>query len=180
MGKEGRQRGMVRSAGSPKFAGNSRQPARWSQCHMQPSVKPKNRTTSNFTYNKGISVTKPRWSHGDVVSCNYYRTLNSRVADVRRVSGYSATEILDLLTHDFPDDDDDENGREIDGSVDVNDEADARQEVQDDAIAYEDKNQGDYDDCNENCHDDHMSFCELGFILDEIEGEEGWCLVAQS
>ncbi|GMI67087.1 hypothetical protein like AT5G40690 [Hibiscus trionum] len=89
-----------------------------------------------------------------------------------KFSGFSATGVLEYL--------DSFNEDEIDDHDDVNDNGGTRVLVEDDDFmakfwSLHDK-QNDSD--NNEDEDDHMSFCDVGFMLD-IEEDEGWCLLGE-
>ncbi|KAE8694138.1 hypothetical protein F3Y22_tig00110788pilonHSYRG00511 [Hibiscus syriacus] len=127
--------------------------SQWVQCHMNPVSKSKDKT-------KGTQ----KFSTSNMAGFKF--------------SGISATAVLDYLDsineedeindhhendHDH-DDDDYENG-DTHVLVDDNDDFMAK------FWSLHDK--------QNNNNDDHMSFCDGGFIMLDIEEYEGWCLVGE-
>ncbi|KAF2316508.1 hypothetical protein GH714_041849 [Hevea brasiliensis] len=109
--------------------------------------------------------------------------INWRMAEGRpglNFSGVSATGILNHLANedDYLDDDIDgdydsywenatSSSREMDEGVQIEEIADAN--VNDDKDNRE----------NDDGDDDGLSFCDVGFLVDQIEGDDGWCLVEE-
>lgn len=96
-------------------------------------------------------------------------------------SGFSATGILDHLYNDhINDNDDDDDDEEVYSDINEYDHVyygygssnngDNKAEIE---IKEDDDEKGDGND------DDKMSFCDVGFVLDQAEGDEGWCLVEE-
>lgn len=163
-----------------KFTGKCGKP-RCTGCHMHPCCKSKDKT-------KGSQKLK---SH-DVVS--NYRLMTWRLVDGRpglNFNGFSATGILDHLANDYVGDEvdevydgeddhvdevyhgeDDHEGYGDSGAVHGG-EIDAIHEIQEISDAH------DNDDDENGDGDDGMSFCDVGFVLDQVEGDEGWCLVGE-
>ncbi|KAJ9152797.1 hypothetical protein P3X46_026318 [Hevea brasiliensis] len=153
-----------------KFTGKCTRP-RCNGCHLHPSCKSKNKT-------KGTEKLKSL----DVAS--NYRLINWRMADGRpglNFSGVSATGILNHLANedDYLDDGIDgdydsywenetSSSREMDEGVQIEEIADAN--------VNDDKDNREHDDDDD---DDGLSFCDVGFLVDQIEGDDGWCLVEE-
>ncbi|KAF3444516.1 hypothetical protein FNV43_RR14208 [Rhamnella rubrinervis] len=146
-----------------KFTGKCGQP-RCAGCHLHPACKSKDKT-------KGTHKTKS----SDVVVEGRQR-LN--------FSGYSATGILDQLSghcvdDDHDHDDDDSAVNEHDGSYG---DGNVVQNVSSDPIKsnIETINEdGDHGNDDDDVDDDPMSFCNVGYALDQVEGDEDWCLVGE-
>ncbi|KAK7844800.1 hypothetical protein CFP56_010305 [Quercus suber] len=139
-----------------KFTGKCGTPG-CTGCHDHPACKSKNKT-------KGTHKLK---SH-DVVSNS--RLISWRVMDRKpglNFSGFSATGILDLLYNDHTNDDDDEVYNDVNEYDHVYYDNKAEIEIKED------------DDENSDGNNDKMSFCDVGFVLDQVEGDEGWCLVEE-
>uniref|UniRef100_A0A2N9F7S7 Uncharacterized protein n=1 Tax=Fagus sylvatica TaxID=28930 RepID=A0A2N9F7S7_FAGSY len=139
-------------------------------CHIHPACKSKNKT-------KGTHKLK---SH-DVVSNS--RLISWRVMDRQpglNLSGSSATDILAQLYSDhINNDDDEEEEEEVYSAINEYDHV---------YCGYGSPNKGDNetgieikedDDEKIDGDDDKMSFCDVGFVLDQVEGDEGWCLVEE-
>jgi hypothetical protein len=95
------------------------------------------------------------------------------------LSGSSATDILDHLYSDHINNDDDDEEEEVYGAINEYDHV---------YCGYGSPNKGDNetgieikedDDEKIDGDDDKMSFCDVGFVLDQVEGDEGWCLVEE-
>ncbi|KAL4653239.1 hypothetical protein ACB092_01G288000 [Castanea dentata] len=151
-----------------KFTGKCGTPG-CTGCHDHPARKSKNKI-------KGTHKLK---SH-DVVSNS--RLISWRVMDRKpglNFSGFSATGILDHLYNDHINDNDDDD-EEVYSDSNENDRVyygygssnngDNKAEIE---IKEDDDEKGDGND------DDKMSFCDVGFVLDQAEGDEGWCLVEE-
>lgn len=103
-------------------------------------------------------------------------------------SGYSAAGILDQLSGRYVDGDDDE-GSDYDRDHDHVNEHDGHSCGDGEAVhavsfqpmkttfdvVSEDRDHGNGDDDD----DDAMSFCYVGYVLDQVEGDEDWCLVGE-
>lgn len=130
-------------------------------------------------------------SSSDVVS--NYRLITWRVVDSGpgfKVSGFSATGVLDYLhsadsydydhDHDYEGEDSDHDHDEFNGSYDHEmashgveiEEIDGCDDAIDAAIDVVDSIDDDDDD-------DKMGFCEVGFVWEAVEGDESWCLVEE-
>lgn len=165
--------------------------AQCTACHILPVCKAKNKT-------KGAQKMK---SH-DVVSNG--RLLSWRVADGGpgfKYSGVSASGMLAHLSNCYRDDDFDYDYEDQNGDHDVLDDLydhdgpyyddddhptvdyESLIEKRNYEIDYDDHNGGQEDhNCDED-DDDRMSFCDVGFVMDQVEVEEegceGWCLVGE-
>ncbi|KAL3526347.1 hypothetical protein ACH5RR_011003 [Cinchona calisaya] len=155
-----------------KFTGKCGRP-RCASCHMHPACKAKDKT-------KGTQKLKSC----DVVT--NYRLVTWRVVDAKpglNFTGFSATGILNHFDHDLIDDNNDdaydyyEEETEEEGAYGL---APLRprpnwivdSEVASRTVAIEDVEDGD--------DDEKMSFCEVGFAWEQVEGDdEGWCLVEE-
>ncbi|CAK9180458.1 unnamed protein product [Ilex paraguariensis] len=134
-------------------------------CHIHPACKSKDKA-------KGTQ----KWRSCDVVS--NHRLLTWRVVDAKsglKFPGFSASGILDhLATTDYEDEeyddiyDDDE---AYEGSCGV-----ARHGLLVDSGAVECKDEDDDNNARDD-DDDKMSFCDVGIMLEQVDGDEGWCLV---
>ncbi|KAL5581284.1 hypothetical protein UlMin_013726 [Ulmus minor] len=155
-----------------KFTGKCSQP-RCTGCHFHPSCKAKDKT-------KGTQKLKS----SDVVS--NYRLLTWRVVDGRpglNYSGISATKILDQLSRSHLDD---EEEYEDDEEIEIGDDGqngaanvDPIVDFQSNQSRVEINNSGD-DDEKGNGDEVEMSFCNVGFVLEQVEEEDdGWCLVEE-
>lgn len=94
-------------------------------------------------------------------------------------SGYSATDLLDHLSSDYIHDDDVydpnyENDWTVDYTSPYRDDNEIGVEIKEEEEDDDDEN----NNGDEN-RDDNMSFCEVGFVLDQVEEDEGWCLVEE-
>lgn len=90
-----------------------------------------------------------------------------------KISGFSATGVLDYLaSDDYMDDHDheDEYDHDVDESYDRDQDYISDRGV---VVADADADADDDDD------DDHMSFCEVGFVWQAVDGDESWCLVEE-
>ncbi|XP_010250884.2 PREDICTED: uncharacterized protein LOC104592990 [Nelumbo nucifera] len=138
-----------------KFTGKCGRP-KCDGCHIHPACKSRVKA-------KGTQKLRSC----DVVTD--HRLVAWRVVDNRgwelKCAGVSATEILNHLSNDLWDDD----GEVEDYAGDVEEQ----QEIPMREI--EEVNNGVEDD-----DDDCMSFCDVGFVLEQVEdGDEGWCLVGE-
>ncbi|XP_010248805.1 PREDICTED: uncharacterized protein LOC104591601 [Nelumbo nucifera] len=197
MKREGRQHGMVRSyailpspwnprpnsrivnkLGSPptagiytrvsskptnhsKFTGKCGRP-KCEECHIHPAGKSKD---------KAKGTQKLRSS--DVVT--NHRLVAWRVVDKGQglnYAGLSATAILSHLSscNDLWDDEDEEY---------YADDAYNDSHGLGDSDPVEAVESGETDEVVDDDDDDCMSFCDVGFVLEQIDGDEGWCLVAE-
>lgn len=129
-------------------------------------------------------------SSSDVVS--NYRLITWRVVDSGpgfKISGFSATGVLNYLDYaddydyDYDYDHELENG-EFDHDRDVGfdgfydheiEEIDGYDDDCNRGVANVDYSEDDYDDDD----DDRMSFCEVGFVWQAVDGDESWCLVEE-
>ncbi|EXC31394.1 hypothetical protein L484_017676 [Morus notabilis] len=148
-----------------KFTGKCSQP-RCNGCHLHPTCKAKDKT-------KGNQKLKSR----DVVS--NYKLLTWRVVDSRpglNFSGVSATRIVDHMSsyhlHDH----------DLDGE-----EEEVGDYVKDPTVGFNPIQSGveisnadrDDDQVDHGDDDEEMSFCDVGFVLEQVEGDDGWCLVGE-
>ncbi|CAI9758548.1 unnamed protein product [Fraxinus pennsylvanica] len=174
MKREGRQHGMVRTTailppplrpvarnvnklGSPPTAG----------MFTKVSSKPTNH--SKFTSKcgrprcNGCHIHPACKAKDKAKGAQKLRLITWRFVDAKpgfKFSGSSASDILDQLAYPYMDDDcdiDDHVDGVLDGSSDANHE-----EIDE------------YDN-----NDDQMSFCEVGFVLEPLDGDESWCLVEE-
>lgn len=124
-------------------------------------------------------------SSSDVVS--NYRLITWRVVDSApgfKISGFSATGVLDYLEcvddYDYESenaDHDHEYDVGFDGSYDHEiEEIDGDDDSNHGADDLDYDNNDDYDDDDD---DDRMSFCEVGFVWQAVDGDESWCLVEE-
>lgn len=168
-----------------KFTGKCGKP-RCNRCHVHPCCKSRDKT-------KGSQKQR---SH-DVLS-NYRLTTWPVVAGRLGLSfnGASATEILDHLASIYRMDDDEGDDDDNAGYEDEVDDGYGYDEGYGDLIANYGSSSGgevapspeieevaaaDDDDKHDGGHkdDDDLDFCDVGFVLDQVEGDEGWCLVAE-
>ncbi|XP_060672514.1 uncharacterized protein LOC107415210 [Ziziphus jujuba] len=145
--------------------------ARCNGCHMHPVCKAKDKT-------KGTQKLRSC----DVVS--NHRLVTWRVVEGRQglnFSGYSASGILDQLEDD---DDGDRDVDEHDGSCaggDFDHVVMGFQPIKAEIVIHN----SDHDDDENGNHggddvdDDAISYCNVGFVMDEAEGDEDWCLVGE-
>lgn len=158
-----------------KFTGKCGQ-TRCNGCHLHPASKAKDKTKGN-----------QKKRSNDVVSD--HRLLTWRVVDGRtglNFSGVSATGILDQLSNCHVDD--------IEYDDEVGDDDDYYDGTTPNGASNEDRtvviqpietrvkiNNDNHDDENGDEEDERMSFCDVGFVLEQVEGEEddGWCLVGE-
>ncbi|XP_057791755.1 uncharacterized protein LOC131008740 [Salvia miltiorrhiza] len=147
-------------------------------CHIHPASKSKD---------KAKGALKMR-SSSDVVSS--YRLITWRVVDSAsgfKVSGFSATGVLDYLDrvddydYDYEGQDSDHDHVGFDGCYDhdhdlrsYDDEMKSHGVEIEEIDGCDDSNDGADDD-----DDDRMSFCEVGFVWEAVEGDESWCLVEE-
>ncbi|KAJ4822220.1 hypothetical protein Tsubulata_045755 [Turnera subulata] len=161
-----------------KFTGKCGKP-RCSGCHMHPWCKSKDKT-------KGCQKLR---SHDVLSNC---RLITWRLVEGRpglNFSGFSATGILDHLATNYDHHTDDEVD---DDNVDCEDDFEegygsssshgrgitAGTEIEEIVAAAADDD--DHKDHDLEDDDDDMGFCDVGFVLDQVEDEdEGWCLVAE-
>ncbi|CAB4305734.1 unnamed protein product [Prunus armeniaca] len=143
-----------------KFTGKCGKP-RCTECHIHPASKAKDKTKGNH-----------KLKSSDVLS--NHRLVTWRVVDSRpssNFSGFSATGILDhLSTRDYDNnDDDDEEDDEINGYA---------------SRAYDNRNDHDvrvdFDEVEEDGNYEEMGFFNVEYVIDPIEEDEFWCLVAQT
>ncbi|XP_015870976.1 uncharacterized protein LOC107408124 [Ziziphus jujuba] len=145
--------------------------ARCNCCHMHPASKAKDKTKGTQKLRSCDVVSNPR-------------LLTWRVVEGRHglnISGYFALGILDQLEDD---DDGDRDVDEYDGSCG---DGDFDRVV----VGFEPNkaeiviNDGDDDDDENGNHggddvdDDAISYCNVGFVMDQAEGDEDWCLVGE-
>ncbi|XP_057984205.1 uncharacterized protein LOC131168632 [Malania oleifera] len=153
-----------------KFTGKCGRP-RCSGCHLHPACK--SRDKSKGTHKLRSS---------DVVSNS--RLVSWRVVDCRpgsNFAGVSATGMLNLLGTDYLDDydyDDDDADCVEDPAVGVCEGLEEERENEsgagaDGGIIDDEKDHGDHDE------DDGMSFCEVGLVWEQVEGDEDWCVVEE-
>ncbi|XP_010441227.1 PREDICTED: uncharacterized protein LOC104724435 [Camelina sativa] len=160
-----------------KFTGKCGQ-ARCLECHMHPITKSKAKT-------KGSSKVRSN----DVT----YKMLTWQVAAGRearsglKLSGFSATGILDLMSDDY--------GYDHDYDYDEEDEEDEEEDdenrggvVEEIVKIQSDDNDDDGETEEDGSHDDdeegRMSFCDVGMMMMMMEhveefDDEGWCLVEE-
>ncbi|KDP46355.1 hypothetical protein JCGZ_10195 [Jatropha curcas] len=150
-----------------KFTGKCGKP-RCNDCHMNPCCKSKDKTKGNHKLK----------SHDFASNC---RLMTWRVVDGRpglNFSGFSASEILNRLAIDDNDDYADDGDDEIDGYY--GNYLEDSNEIQENACVDNNNKDDDNGLVGEGDYDDNMSFCDVGFVLDQVEGEdEGWCLVEE-
>ncbi|EEF35425.1 uncharacterized protein LOC8260322 [Ricinus communis] len=179
MKREGRQHGMVRTCRILPSPWNPRPDSRFINRFDSPptaglftKVLPRPTNHSKFTGKCGkprcngchmhpsckskdkTKGTQKLKSH-DVLS--NYRLMSWRVVDGKpglNFSGFSASRILDHMDDDERYVDDDDYEETIAANVD----------------------DGDDDDIDDG---DDTSYCDVGFLLDQVEGDEDWCLVAE-
>ncbi|KAL3526134.1 hypothetical protein ACH5RR_014506 [Cinchona calisaya] len=144
-----------------KFTGKCGRP-RCASCHVHPACKAKDKT-------KGTQKLKSC----DVVT--NYRLVTWRVVDARpgfNFSGFSATGVLDHLANDYCNSDDGDT--EIDDVCDYNEVG---------AYGLAPPNNNNHPGIEEKVdHDDEkMSFCDVGFAWEQVEGDDdqGRCLVEE-
>ncbi|PIN17818.1 hypothetical protein CDL12_09522 [Handroanthus impetiginosus] len=138
-----------------KFTGKCGR-AKCHDCHIHPACKSKDKV-------KGAHKIR---SSSDVES--NHRLITWRVVDASpglKLSGFSASGVLDFLSNN----DDIDCGYEDDYNDDDDD-----LEIEE-AAGYDVKNEGVKDEDE----DDRMSFCEVGFIWQPVDGDESWCLVEE-
>jgi len=144
-----------------KFTGKCGTP-RCNGCHVNPACKSKPKT-------KGAQKLK---SCDVVVSP---RLISWRVVDGQpglSFSGFSATDLLDHMSGDYTNDDEVYNSDfEYDGPMNFESPCDRDNEINN----HKDGEKVNNSDNN----DDNVSYCDVGFVLDQVEGEEGWCLVEE-
>jgi hypothetical protein len=160
-----------------KYTGKCGRP-RCVSCHFQPVGKAKEKS-------KGTQKLRS----SDVVT--NYRLVTWRVVDSRpglKLSGFSASGILDQLASDYiayddqiEDDDEDDTYEEYNYSLaDIDWSADSEPAIASRIveIVEVDGSDGDHNAENEEDDDDTMSFCDVGVVLKQVEeGDDGWCLV---
>ncbi|GAV88263.1 hypothetical protein CFOL_v3_31686 [Cephalotus follicularis] len=132
--------------------------AKCNGCHIHPACKSRDKA-------KGTQKLKSR----DMIT--NHKLINWRVVDWQpglNSSGLSVTETLNHLSSDYIDND---------ASYDVQ----ARDDLNFRCLDLEELERGVDNDKNEyDCNDfDNMGFCDVGFILDQVEGDQGWCLVTE-
>lgn len=102
------------------------------------------------------------------------RLISWRVVDGQpglSFSGISATDLLDHVSGDYMNDDEVYDGDfEYDGTMDFespcNKDNDIRFEIN-------------HEDGEEDDNSDNISYCDVEFVSDQVEGEEEWCLVEE-
>ncbi|KAF8028932.1 hypothetical protein BT93_E1567 [Corymbia citriodora subsp. variegata] len=152
-----------------KFTGKCTRP-RCTDCHLHPACKSKDKTKGN-NKNKSFNVVS---SH---------RLISWRVMDGRpglNYSGLSATGLADHLAdaHEDYDDDECETGsdHELEREHEVYDDGD--QFISPAADGSKDENHEGINNDGEGDDDDKISFCEVGFELNQVE--DGWCMVRET
>ncbi|EXC31396.1 hypothetical protein L484_017678 [Morus notabilis] len=161
-----------------KFTGKCGQP-RCNGCHLHPTRKAKDKTKGNH-----------KLKSSDVVSNHKLLAFH----------GVSATRVLDQLSNYLANDDDHDDYEVSDCDVYDNydgphlyDNYDGPYGASDDNLALDsqsvqttveiignssdDQNQNG-DDQNQNGDEEGMSFCDVGFVVDLVEGDD-WCLVGE-
>ncbi|RVW68974.1 hypothetical protein CK203_058550 [Vitis vinifera] len=151
-------------------------------CHLLPACKSKGKT-------KGTQKMKPR----DMVS--NHRLITWRLVEGKpglNFNGISATEVLDHLSREdfyddqyYNDEDEDEVEACYDGHYDEEKIEDSGHACPDDGPMAEEKEieaggiqiSGESDECD--VDDDDNSFYEVGFVWEQVDGDEGWCLVRE-
>lgn len=155
---------------------------------MHPACKAKDKTKGSYKLKSGD------------VAINYKLT-TWRVVDRHKnfnLSGFSASRILEDLSNQYVDDYD----HDLEDSIHDSYEYDNNNETcdqTDDKLIFDsgidnndddtnNNNRSSYcenDDCDDdkdNCigdDDDDISFCDVGIIIDQIEGDEDWCMVEE-
>ena len=103
------------------------------------------------------------------------RLINWRVVDGQpglSFSGISATDLLDHVSGDYMNDDEVYDGNfEYDGTVDFESPCNRDNEIKVEISPQED---GKEDNISDN-----ISYCDVECVSDQVEGEEGWCLVEE-
>ncbi|EOY02646.1 PREDICTED: uncharacterized protein LOC18600917 [Theobroma cacao] len=157
------------------------------KCHLNPVSKSKDKTKGTQKLRTSNMVVNPR-------------LITWRVVDRRpglNFSGFSATGILehlfggneddeidDHLNYDDDDDDYDDGGPYGPGGDDddfmanfwsLHEKEDGRGVEIEEYVDDDHKIDNNY----ESDDDDAMSFCDVGFMLDQIEEDEGWCLLRE-
>ncbi|KAI3463072.1 hypothetical protein Pfo_019735 [Paulownia fortunei] len=136
-------------------------------CHIHPACKSKDKV-------KGAQKIR---SSSDVVS--NYRLITWRVVDAApglKFSGFSATGMLDYLASDDYMDDCDYEAEDNDVDEFYDHKISSHAVEIEEVDGYDVGNNGvDEDDDN----DDQMSFCEVGFVWQPVDGDESWCLVEE-
>ncbi|KAJ9135419.1 hypothetical protein P3X46_032605 [Hevea brasiliensis] len=180
-----------------KFTSKCARP-RCNGCHMHPCYKSKDKTKGTQKLKSLDVASNYRLING--------RLVNSGPG--LKFSGFSASGILDHLTNIEDDYVDDEIGGDLENSILSSQEKEAAHEIEEITAANvdDDENRDDVnglvddDDDDENRDDvnglvddddenrdgdngldddDAMSFCDLSYVLDQVEEDEGWCLVAE-
>ncbi|KAL3813853.1 hypothetical protein ACJIZ3_015121 [Penstemon smallii] len=156
-------------------------------CHIHPACKSKDKV-------KGALKIK---SSSDVVS--NHKLISWRIVDAKsgfRVSEFSATGMLDYLTSaDYMDHDyevDCTNDTETIKVEELYDNEVSSRIVEIDEELYDNKVSSgiveieEVDECEANNYEvndvdneDQMSFCEVGFVWQPVDGDESWCLVEE-
>jgi hypothetical protein len=130
-------------------------------CHVNPACKSKPKT-------KGAQKLKSC----DVVVSS--RLISWRVVDGQpglNFSGVSATDLLDHVSGDYINDDEVyDDDFEYDGTMDFESPYTRDNEI---------KVEINHEDGEEDNKSDNISYCDVDFVLDQVEGEEGWCLVEE-
>ncbi|KAL2500136.1 EF-Hand 1 [Abeliophyllum distichum] len=144
-----------------KFTGKCGRP-RCNGCHIHPACKAKDKA-------KGTQKLR---SSSDVVS----NLITWRVVDTKpgfKFSSSSATDILDQLTYPYIDDDCDMYDQVddvLDGLCDAG--------ISSNAVEIEEVNE-EIEEIYESDNDDQMSFCEVGFVWEPLDGDDSWYLVEE-
>ncbi|XWS32690.1 hypothetical protein CRYUN_Cryun22dG0011500 [Craigia yunnanensis] len=151
------------------------------ECHLNPVSKSKNKTKGYQKFRTSNMIVSPR-------------LITWRVVDKRpglNFSGFSATGMLEYL---YSVNEDDENGDHVNDDHDDYDDGGpcGLLDDHDDYMAnfwslHEKENERgvkieeyvDDDDKMDSNYDDAMSFCDVGFMLDQTEEDEGWCLLRE-
>ncbi|XP_022884000.1 uncharacterized protein LOC111400819 [Olea europaea var. sylvestris] len=179
MKREGRQHGMVRTNPILSQPFNPRPMARHVNKLSSPptagmftkvSSKPTNH--SKFTgkcgrpWCNGCHIHPACKAKDKTKGAQKLRLITRRVVDTKpgfKFSGSSATDILDQLTYPYMDD------------------GDCVDDVLDDGLcdARISSNDVEIEEIDEYDNDDQMSFCEVGFVWEPLDGDESWCLVEE-
>lgn len=192
MKKEGRQHGNGMLPWSPRFAPctyanklSDSPPAAGLLLRVSPKPSPTKCGRPRSSVGKAKAKGTQKHRSRDVVVSNY-RFTTWRLADCGpgfKFSGLSATGILDrLAAADYMDYDYDYD-YESDG---VHDEFCGLDYIQPglvvdlDFVPSTSSVENDAEDYGGDAvDDDAMSFCEVGFVWEQVEGDEGWCLVEE-
>ncbi|KAL0741710.1 hypothetical protein Bca4012_083223 [Brassica carinata] len=153
-----------------KFTGKCGQ-ARCLECHMHPITKSKVKSKgSSKVRSNDVTYKMLTWQ---VASGGYRPGL--------KLSGFSATGLLDLMSDDYGYDHDYESDEEEEYTGSVIQEI---VDIQSDDDEGEKEEDGSRDDDDNDDDDGRMSFCDVGvmmMMMDHVEefDEEGWCLVEE-